>query len=393
MFALLSDPDVWAHVADKEQDSDRVPLRETLVEMVLRTMEENIESEERFPDLRQFARPGSRDVRYGSAPVVRRLIREAEIQLDRRPEYALELVASAEQWTSGDDDHARLILGDVWKHRSNALRQLGRYMEALDAAKIAESFYDSVPTSEFDIGQARFTYAVALIKMNRNAEALEVLASAERVLAPFGASVPLAKAAVLRAGIFFQQGDFERAEQEWQAIIPALIRLGDEVELARVRANLAECQRMRGAYDDALATARAAIDAYRTLGMDTEIIRTQWTVANVLIGRGDTDAGLDELYGAAAEFEILAMYADAGFVKLDIAEELLRREEWRDAALVAREVVNLFARAGVTAGSIQAVSFLRTAVEREHATISLVRYVREYVTCDDPSRLFLPPGA
>jgi hypothetical protein len=68
--------------------------------------------------------------------------------------------------------------------------------------------------------------------------------------------------------------------------------------------------------------------------------------------------GLDDLEGAAAEFESRGMLADAGFVKLDITEELLHREEWRDAAVNARELASLFTKAGVSLASVLPLSFL-----------------------------------
>ncbi|MCU1347275.1 MAG: hypothetical protein JWO56_305, partial [Acidobacteria bacterium] len=328
---------------------------------------------------------------YRSVPFLRRLLRVGERELDRRPRQALALIDFAARWARGDDSAAHQLLGDIWKHRANALRHLGRYSEALDAAEIGETFFSSVPNAEFDVGQARYATAVVLIKMNRYAEALEVLGAAEAILAPFGDTLPLAKAAVLRAGILFQQGDVDEAEKRWCAAIPILEQLGDRVELARVRANLAECHRAAGRYDDALRDAAHAIAAYRALEMDAERIRAEWTVANIQLNCDEAETGMAGLEEAAEAFELLGMIGDAGFVKLDVAEEHLRRGEWRDAASVAKEVVSLFVRAGVTVASVEALTFLRTAVEHEAATLPLVHYVREYIAADDPARSFAPP--
>ncbi|HYU25444.1 MAG TPA: hypothetical protein VEO74_09595, partial [Thermoanaerobaculia bacterium] len=94
---------------------------------------------------------------------------------------------------------------------------------------------------------------------------------------------------------------------------------------------------------------------------------------------------------AAAAFESRGMTADAGFVKLDVCEELLRRKEWIDAEVTARELARLFTAAHVTLASVRALHYLRRAVENRQATAEMVRYVRSYVTADDPARLFEPP--
>jgi tetratricopeptide (TPR) repeat protein len=325
--------------------------------------------------------------------VARRLFEEVEVELNRRPEYALDLVGVAERIASFlSDVECRSVLGDVWKHRSNALRHLGRYEEALDAAALAESFHGSLVTGDFDRAQAQFARAGTLFKMTRYAEALEVLVTAAATLRNYGDSVPLAKTIMLEAAIRIEEGDVALAQERWREVLPILEHLGDEVEQARVLANLAECNLRLGAYDQAMADAQRAVARYRALHMEMESIRSEWTSGIVHLARGESDEGLSVLENAAAAFETLAMTGDAGFVKLDICEELLRREEWSDAEVTARGLAALFIVARVTTASARALDFLRRSVENRQATAETVRYVREYVTADDPSRRFDPPA-
>ncbi|HJW96273.1 MAG TPA: hypothetical protein VJ901_21875 [Thermoanaerobaculia bacterium] len=72
------------------------------------------------------------------------------------------MLAIAERRMLAHDAPARLLFGEIWKNRSNALRSQGPLPDSLEAAQIAEVFYESVPGSEFDVGQARYTYAAAL---------------------------------------------------------------------------------------------------------------------------------------------------------------------------------------------------------------------------------------
>jgi tetratricopeptide (TPR) repeat protein len=377
-------------------DGDREELRAALLRESDHVAEQSSSADAFVADL--LARPlGTWDAFFERHPerrtswVARRLFEEVEFELNRRPEYALDLVGVAERIASFlSDVECRSVLGDVWKHRSNGLRHLGRYEEALDAAALAESFHGSLVTGDFDRAQAQFARAGTLFKMTRYAEALEVLVTAAATLRDYGDSVPLAKTIMLDAAIRIEEGDVAMAEERWREVIPILEHLGDEVEQARVLANLAECNLRLGAYDQAMADAQLSVVRYRALHMEIESIRSEWTIGMVHLARGESEDGLGVLENAAAAFESLSMNGDAGFVKLDVCEELLRREEWNEAEVTARGLAALFLAARVTTASAKALDFLRRSVENRQATAETVRYVREYVTADDPARRFEP---
>jgi len=323
-----------------------------------------------------------------------RVLREAETELDRRPERALELTEIAERIAGQlSDVECRSTLGDAWKHRSNALRHLGRYDDALDAAHLAEAFYRSLQSGDFDAAQAQYTRAVTLFKMTRYAEAMEELHVAIANLKPFGDTVPLAKAIMLEAAIRIEEGDVRGAQALWRAVFPLLQRFNEVVEQARVLANLTECSLRLGDYDAALYDAQRAVHRYRVLGMEVEAIRSEWTIAIIHLARGDADLGVRELTAVAAAFTARGMALDAAFVKLDLCEELLRREEWEAAEEAARELTVLFSAARVTVARTHAADFLRRAVENRRATAEMVQYVRAYVLADDPAQPFSPPIA
>ena len=324
--------------------------------------------------------------------MVLRLLTEVEIEVKRRPQHAMLLINAAEIVTGSLDIPAiHACAGDCWKQRANALRHLGRYVESLEAADLAAAFYRLLPLGDFETGQALYTRAITLFKMTHYDEALAVLDSAKELLREFGDTMPLAKTLILEACVRFEQGEVEWAERTWIEVVPMLKRFDDRIELARVRANLAECSLKRGRPASALAQAQAAATGFAELQMDAERIRSEWRVAAILLALGEHDRALELLYSAAAAFRALGMSSDAGFVNLDITEELLRRNEWSEAANIARELAGLFTAAGVTLASVTALAYLRTAVEGERATPALVRYVREYVSADDPSRRFSAP--
>src|SRR5207237_5725138 len=128
--------------------------------------------------------------------------------------------------------------------------------------------------------------------MTKYAEAMQLLVIATATLRAFGDSVPLAKAIMLEAAIRIEQGGITAAQQLWRGVLPMLARLGDEVEQARVLANLAQCNFRFGAYDAAMEDARHAVHRYRILRMEAERGRTAWTIGLSALGRWWPDGGL-----------------------------------------------------------------------------------------------------
>lgn len=394
LLVLLSRGDLLKYFS--ATDSDRTALRAQLMAESDAAAIGRAAADNYFCYLRELPL-GARERALMARPeqctvhLAQRIMEEVEIELNRRPNYALSLISLAERIGAAlPDRQSHAITGDVWKHRSNVFRLLGRYDEALDAAEMARAFYSSLPNGAFDVAQAQYTQAAAFFKMTRFEEARQVLDISSATLKGFGESLPLAKTTMLYAAILVEEGNIEGAEERWRGVIPILERLGQHVELARVRANLADCAFRLGKLADAEHDASEALHRYRELGMEAEATRSQWTLGMVALARGASEEGLSILESAAASFEARGMAGDAGFVKLDICEELIRREDWDDAAVIARELVRLFTAARVTLASVDAVDQLRRAVALRGATAAMISNVREFVTVDDPRRLFDP---
>ncbi|HEV8433391.1 MAG TPA: zf-HC2 domain-containing protein [Thermoanaerobaculia bacterium] len=393
---LLGDPGVWTFLESGEA-AEEDPRVDDLARAIARVTQAAADADAFYAQLARWQEAHwltviERNPQQITPQLIERFIHATMPELDRDPEHVLRLLAIAESIAEKlSDAECRLGLGHVWKQRSNALRQLARYGEAVDAAMRAEQLYVSVPNADFDVGQAQYTVAVALFKMTRYADALAALLRARGTLEDFGASAPLAKTMMLEALIRIEQGDIAPARETLRRLLPIEERLGQPLDAARVRANLAECNLRLGDLDHAIAEAEAAVAAYRALGNTVEEWRAEWTLAMIRLARGDKRA-LARLYEVAAVFERLAMVGDAGFVKLDIVEELLRQGAWAAAARIARDLATLFTAAGVTIASVYAVTFLREAVEKGAASAATVQYVRAFVAADDPSRAFEPPG-
>lgn len=391
---LFGGGSVLEFLDESDMDTDREPLRDALLGYELRAERDVAAAETFFSELMRYPLPEWERLlkahrEAGTAPLVHRVLLEVGMELDRRPEQALALLHFAELVAFAlEGEESRIALGDVCKQRSNAHRQLGQYEEAVDCARLAEKFYASV-RSDFDVAQAQYAAAAALFKMTRYDDALQNLQVARATLVRFGETAPLVKVMMLDANIRTEQGDVAAARKVFVDLLPVVRVLNQPLETARVLANLAECNLRLGLLQDAEIDARGAEAAYAQLSNEVEVLRVQWTLAMIGLARGDDTR--QRLLEIASSFEHRGMAGDAGFVRLDLVEELLRHEEWDEAEEIVLPLATLFTAAGVSLASVTAIEFLKLAVMGRQATETVVQYVRRYVTADDPAQTFAPP--
>lgn len=399
-IGLLKDGEVVGHVEDDEAGPEDF-LRGLAG---LRDQAGNAEREARAADalLLQLAQePVERwEAIIGKNPhtctsaLVRRLVEAAESEMHRQPEQAHLLLRIAESVAHGlrDERESFRARGLVWRQRAIALRIQTRYEEALDAAITAKSCYGNLrdPDTPFEIGQVHFTMAAILFEMTRYAPALREVTRARELLSPYGMSAPLAKVMMLEAVLCAERGDVANARETLRALLPIEEQLGQPLEVGLVRTNLAECNLRLGDLDAAMEDARAAIATFRALGAVAHETRGEWTIAMIRLARGEREA-IDRLHEIAAVYRELGMPGEAGFVNLDITAELLEREEWTEAEILARELVTLFTAADVPLATVNALDYLRRAVENREATAATVRYIRKYIATGNPDRPFAPP--
>jgi hypothetical protein len=130
--------------------------------------------------------------------------------------------------------------------------------------------------------------------------------------------------------------------------------------------------------------------------MQSELARARWCGAKITILEGNRQRGMRELRAAMRDFERLSMRADAGFVALDLMEELMAEgSETNEGEKLSRSLAELFVEAGANVSAAKAVAYLRDATVARKADVSLVAYVRSYVhrAGVDPDRLFQPPAS
>jgi tetratricopeptide (TPR) repeat protein len=373
-------------IMDVLRDADRVAREKRSAELAFQALIE--EPVETWPGY-FVAQPGA-----ATEGLVRRVMDAAIEELDRDPAHALELLDGGDSIAGRIDDQQGQLecRGEVWKNRANALRMLGRYEEALDATVTAERFADQVRTGAFIRAQIVYTRGTVLFKMGRFAETIKAAREASNRFAEYGDIKRVIHARNLEAIALTEQGDTAEGLRVYLLIAQQLQQLDDPQMDAYVSVNIAVSHLRLGNYADARHFTLAAQERYRKLGAESEVIRAEWALGVVDLRVGQTKTGLDRLRSAARAFEMLKMPADAGFVKLDLTEELLRLDEWEEAGVMAGDAAEAFVRAGSKLHLSIALSVLREAVQRRFATLELVKYVRDYVTADEEGRSFQPPS-
>jgi predicted ATPase len=96
-------------------------------------------------------------------------------------------------------------------------------------------------------------------------------------------------AAVRLGSIYWNQGDYPRAEREYRRGLKAAQQVGDRAQEATILLHLGALNAYFGPYADALQISRAALDASRAVGNEEGQIWAQNQVGFLIIDQGDDD--------------------------------------------------------------------------------------------------------
>lgn len=281
------------------------------------------------------------------------------------------------------------------KGRANALRMLGRYREALDVLVDAEQHFLDARYCAIDVGNSRYTRATILWKMEKWKSAAQAASQARRIFEAEHDPAGALRARIVEGAILADEGELDAAKTIFIDLRKRLEARGDRETLARVWMNLAAVDLRRG---DVFATrhwlSRAA-RAFRALNMATEVTRTRWCEGKLAIVASKRKEGLRLLRAAMREFEIAGMRMEAGFVGLDLLEELVRDPVAAiEAQDLAVRLADLFLAAGVAVSGAKALAYLQETVTNRTVTSPLVGYVKTYVRRAEvyPDAAFKPPA-
>jgi tetratricopeptide (TPR) repeat protein len=328
----------------------------------------------------------------------RELVDAAIPLLDSQPARAEQLYALAIALTERLATSPPLLVvalcGYAEKGRANALRMLGRYREAMQVLIDAEQHFVDARYCTLEIGEVRYARAGILFKMEKWPQALEAAGQARRIFEEEHNRTRALHARMIEGCVFVERGNLDDGRAVFSDLLKKLAAKRHRNALAWVYMNLGACDLKRRQPAFARHWLHRATQLFRQLGMVSELARVRWCGAKITIAEGDRARGIRELRAAMRDFERLSMPADAGFVGLDLLEELMTDASTsKEAEKLARSLAEFFLAAGVNVSAATALAYLREAAEARKADASLVAYVRHYVhRADiDPERPFEPP--
>ncbi|HEX3070304.1 MAG TPA: hypothetical protein VHX14_17185 [Thermoanaerobaculia bacterium] len=330
----------------------------------------------------------------------RELVDAAFPLLDRQPARAEKLYGVAitltERLAVSSAPLVAALRGYAEKGRANALRMLGRYPEAMQVLIDAEQHFVDARYCALEIGEVRYARAGILFKMEKWPEAQAAAMQARRIFEEERDHTRALHAQLMEGCVLIERGDLEAGRAVLVGLRKPLEGKRHRSTLARVYISLASCDRRRQEPAIARHWLHRATQLFRELGMQSELARARWCGAKITILEGNRQRGMRELRAAMRDFERLSMPADAGFVALDLMEELMAEgSETNEAEKLARSLAELFVEAGANVSAAKAVAYLRDATVARKADVTLVAYVRSYIhrAGVDPDRLFQPPAS
>jgi tetratricopeptide (TPR) repeat protein len=329
-----------------------------------------------------------------SDATVRALIFEGRDVIDTKPDRAERLFSVAAQLAEQlplRHEYRMALTGRAWLELANALRQLGRFADALPALDEAARRFEGEPYCTKELGRAWLTRGTVLLKSGDLDQAERYLRRAVNVFAAVDDHRRIAKVRMVQAGILFERSDFAAARDLWLSAAPALEAGRERHALAVTWLNVGICEIERGDATAARRWLEKALAAFVRLRCEVEVIRTRWHLARRQALYEDRTSGVRSLVSIRDEFEQRKLFTDAGMVSLHIAEALLlppRRAA--AAAKVCAALPALFSQAGATREMLKAVAYLREAADRLRRED--VKYVLSFLERGERGESFIPPG-
>lgn len=293
---------------------------------------------------------------------------------------------------------AQRVPGDVsvrcqayaWAFIANAHRVAGKLPKADAAFARALALWESGNTDDPFISEARFLNLEASLRRDqrRIEEALSRLDLA-LVLAK-----PSEKASILlkRGTVHHACGQFEEGLQAFRMAERWIDREAEPRFWFAVKFNLTSCLCGLGKFQEAEALFKDVSELGLRLDQDLDLLRLRWLGGKVKAGLGEEEAAIQAFESLRNEYGNQKNPFDSALASLDLAELYLRQARWLEVRLLTKEMIQVFQSLGVQREPVAALVLFQEAVQRQQATVELVRRLARYLSHArrDPSYRF--PG-
>ncbi|HYM59575.1 MAG TPA: hypothetical protein VEZ11_01640, partial [Thermoanaerobaculia bacterium] len=318
--------------------------------------------------------------------VVDAIAAEARERLDRdKPLDALGLAVLATDIGGrlAPDVYPAVILAqaraNAWRERANALRFLGRYDEARSAVASAAAFLEGFGAVAHDRAVIALVEAMILRNLGQTDEALAIVGRTRQVFADHGDSKRELYCGMIEAMALFTDGRYRESRLCNEQLLAVAMASGDLESAARLHNNLALCAVELGEVSIANIHFSEAIARFNEIGMNVEAIRSQTSAGSLLLERGHVARGLAMLRDARRRFSACGMVEEAGLAGLDVVGALIVSGKADEARRLARTILNEFTVARLNRRGIEALAYLRDALDAEQTSPAAVDHVRRFI--------------
>ena len=330
--------------------------------------------------------------RYGTLQYVLKIIREDLFHNPvRARERAAVVVRFADQVEAPIEQCKVATAGLAWKELANALRYVGEFADALEAAERSYEAFSSIGALRADAAKAQLVEALVRRELGEHDRALALARACAVVFRDSAESEALVHARMTEALVLSDCKQHKRALAILSETAADAERRGDRHTLAICLHNSADCARALGDIAAAKKFDARALKHFEDLGTTVEKPRIRWAHALDMASEGQMPQAVSELYLCRAELLALGMNTDAACCNLDVVR--IRHECGEDVTATCAELVETFTKAGMIQSAIEALAYIRE--QARHGTLSApkILQVRDFI-CEatkGPWRLFLPP--
>jgi tetratricopeptide (TPR) repeat protein len=326
----------------------------------------------------------ARNPKAETAGVVRYLCAAAHERHEKRPEFSLELTLCAYDvaLTLGPESSPsqRFCMALSLRERANALRYLGRFTEALEALDAAEKLFDETPAADpHDIAIVQLIRATVFMETERLEETRSLSSAAAHVFRKYGDRHRELASLLVEATSLHFAGRNEEAARVYERVAAKARTSDDRGLLARALNDAANVYLELKRADDAESSLVEALIIFDELGLATERARVSWSLALLLVRRGDLAAGASRLNTARDELARLKLVNDHALATLDWAFARLAIGDPSGVAAACKQIVVRFESERMMKSARIALAHLHEALAAGRATPDLVSDVRKYL--------------
>lgn len=336
---------------------------------------------------------------FQTGGVARRLCKLANNMVERQPLYALALAEAATTLAAmlPNDTYPRGTIhelrGEAWKEQANAFYRLGRFQDALHVLDKAETEYRRLPHEGIGIVAVQYVRAGVLYEQDQF-DAAEALAqeSASGALR-LGDTERYMRARHRQGEIRFYRQQFAAAAEVFASVLAYGEERQSSIWIARESLNVGRCYVELGQLADASPLLHRALRLFGELGLTTEVTKTNWAIARLLFLQGHSREAIYRLGAAIRDLSSRGMLTDAAIAAVHQAEMLSAVGRTREIQKLLSGVVQTFTEAGRLSGALAALAYLREATSSGPVEPAVFSYVSRFLSKADhqPELLFAPP--